>query len=46
MNLFVVTSVVLNLYEKPLQKAAKWPFIYDGNVGKKVEYNQHVSRGL
>ena len=24
----------------------RWPFIYDGNIGKKVEYNLHVTRWL
>ena len=42
----MVIWVILYPYEKHLQNAAKWPFIYDGNIGKKVEYNQHVSRGL
>ena len=42
----VVIWVILYPYEKHLQNAARWPFIYDGNVGKKVECNQHVFRWL
>lgn len=42
----MVISVTLTTCEKRLQNATKWLFIYDGNVGKKVEYNQHVFRGL
>ena len=42
----VVIWVILYPYEKHLQNAAKWLFTYDGNVGKKVEYNQHVFRWL
>ena len=42
----VVIWVILYPHEKHLQNAARWPFIFDGNVGKKVEYNQHVFRWL
>ena len=42
----VVIWVILYPYEKHLQNAARWPFIYDGDIGKKVECNQHVFRGL
>ena len=35
----VVIWVILYPHEKHLQNAAMWPFIYDENVGKKVEYN-------
>ena len=42
----VVIWVILYPYEKHLQNAAMWPFIYDENVGKKVECNKHVFRGL
>ena len=42
----VVIWVILYLHEKHLQNTTRWPFIYDGNVGKKVGYNQHVFRWL
>jgi len=34
------------LREKPLQDTTKSPFIYDGNISKIQEYNQHVIREL
>ena len=42
----VVSWVILYLHKKHLQSAASWLFINDGNIGKKVEYNQHVFRWL
>ena len=42
----VVIWVILYPHEKHLQNAAKWLFIYDGNIGKKVRYNLHALRGL
>ena len=42
----VVIWVILYPHEKHLQNAAKWLFIYNGNVGKKVGCNIHVLRWL
>ena len=42
----VVIWVILYSHEKHLQNAAKWLFVYDENIGKKMRYNLHILRGL
>ena len=45
-NLFVMIWVIFNLCEKPLQNTARPPFIYDRDISKMWDYNEHDFREL